>query len=118
MAVALARDARIARRHEILNPDGVGAVHADGESQVPPVDDLAREVARADPATRARAGHIELASRRLEHRPIAVDETQPGEDLRGYPIVIVAFGAVGDRAGGAESDTAEGRALQCHVVRE
>ena len=120
MPVARAGTGRrcIAARHEVLDADGVGAVHAHGTGRIPTGDDLLSKVVGANSASGAYPGDIVLAPRHLEHDPVAHDKPQPEEHVRTEAIVVIAFGLIGNGADRAQADAAEGCALQGYLARE
>src|SRR5262249_534196 len=111
VAIARTLHARVAGREQILHTDPVRAPDSYGESEVHAVDDLATDVAGADPAARALAGHEVCAVRRVHHESFTEDRAKPELHLGNDPVVVVALLLVAYGAGRAEPDAAEERAL-------
>ena len=104
---------RIPDGRDVLDPEGVTAVNANGESHVQAVDSLS--------SPRVIAAHASLiirASCKVEHGPVAKDETEREEPLRGDAVVVVALTHWGDITGRGIADAAEGRALERYRSRE
>ena len=76
------------------------------ESRAAAQDDVLGEVSgvHAGLLVRARTGHVVLAARRLQHRPLPEDEAEAEEGQRRQAIVIVALGPVADGARRAEPE--------------
>ena len=66
----------------------------------------------------AQAADIVPATRRVEHGPVAKDEAEREESLRGDAVVVVPLPRSGDVAGRAVADAAEDRALERHRFSE
>src|SRR5262249_49251822 len=118
VAIAQALHARVAGREQILHADPVRAPDPHGESDIDAVDDLAADVAGADPAARALAGHEVGPPGRVEHEALAEDRAQPEEPFRSDPVVVVSLLLAAHGARRAEPDAADERPLERDLSRE
>src|SRR5206468_11338402 len=96
--------ARVAGRDQILHADPVRPPDAHGAPEIDAIDDLAADVAGADPAARALAGHEVRAARRVDHDPFVEDRAQAEQYLSNDPAVAVTLCLVADGAGGIAYD--------------
>ena len=96
---------RIPARCNVLDPESVSAVYANGKPRVQAADIFRSRLGAAS------ATYIIRTSCHVEHGPIAEDESECKEPLRVDTIVVVALTHSGGSAGRAVADAAEDRAL-------
>ena len=104
---------RIPCRRNVLDRDGMLVVHPQGERRRPTGD-----VLRSTILGGSHAADEVLVRSDVKHGPVAEDEPEFEEPLRGRAVVIVAFTRAVNDACRAVADAAESRALERHLVRE
>src|SRR5438552_435402 len=118
VAIAAARHARVARRHDVVQAQRVRTEDTHGEADGASIDALVAELVRVRRRPLADADDPILPPARLEHREVADDEAQAEQRFGNDTVSEVALRVASRGAGRTEADAEQRRALQRHRPRQ